>query len=380
MQHKANTFLEKKLNERKEQNALRFLRFNHSLIDFCSNDYLGFAQSTKLNSYTQEIFDCLETNNINGSTGSRLLAGNTVYVEQLEKKIASFHNTEAGLIFNSGYDANVGLFSSLLQKEDTIIYDELIHASMHDGIRLSKANAFAFKHNDLLHLEERLQIANGVIYVAIESIYSMDGDEALLLDIAALCKKYTANLIVDEAHATGITSNGGKGLVQQYNLENKIFARVHTFGKALGCHGAIVLGSNLLRDYLINFARSFIYTTALPLHSLASIAAAFKLLQESDDTIAVLQKRIAFYKKEIKSNFNILSIESNSAIQTIVVAGNDKVKALATVIQNDGFDVRPILSPTVPKGKERLRICIHSFNTEVEISGFVKSINKHIQS
>lgn len=238
----------------------------NNLIDFCSNDYLGFARSEKLTKHTTKENSKLK--NTNGSGGSRLLAGNTSYAENLEAYISKFHNAEAGLIYNSGYDANVGLFSAIGQKGNTIIYDELIHASVHDGMKMSSATTYAFRHNDLKHLEERLKIAEGIIYVAVESVYSMDGDYALLKDISLLCKKYKANLIVDEAHSTGITSNGGKGRVQELNLEKEIFARVHTFGKGLGCHGAVVLGSNLLRDYLINFSRAFIYTTALPVKKL----------------------------------------------------------------------------------------------------------------
>src|ERR1035437_1896961 len=223
MTFSANNFLSSALQKPQEQNALRKLIINNSLTDFCSNDYLGFARSEELLDSTEFELSTFKphishlTSNISnllGSTGSRLLAGNSAYAEELEKKIATFHNAEAGLIYNSGYDANVGLFSALGQKGDTIIYDELIHASVRDGIKLSSASAFMFRHNDISHLEERLKIAQGKIYVAVESIYSMDGDTALLKKISLLCKKYNANLIVDEAHATGITINNGKGVVQ----------------------------------------------------------------------------------------------------------------------------------------------------------------------
>jgi 8-amino-7-oxononanoate synthase len=339
---------------------------------------LGFANSKKLfDLIEQETASLVEgsQSNIIGSTGSRLLAGNSSYVEALEKKIALFHNASAGLIFNSGYDANVGLFSALGQKESTIIYDELIHASMHDGIRLSSASAFMFKHNDTKHLEERLKIAQGIIYVAVESIYSMDGDEAPLIKIAALCKHYNANLIVDEAHATGITSNNGKGLVQQFQLEDAVFARVHTFGKALGCHGAIVLGNELLRNFLINFSRSFIYTTALPIKNLIAINQSYQLLQHSQNTITELHQNIHYFKTQLSPNAKALLINSSSAIQCIVISGNDHVKSLASALQQKGFDVRPILSPTVQKGKERLRICIHAFNKHSDIAALCESIS-----
>ena len=375
----ADTFLSNSLYKRQEQNALRKLFIHAGLIDFCSNDYLGFAHSKELLDLTE-----LELSTFNfqlltlfGSTGSRLLTGNSVYAEELEKKIAGFHNAGAGLIYNSGYDANLGLFSALGQKGDTIIYDALIHASVHDGIKLSHASAFLFRHNNIFHLEERLKIAKGVIYIVVESIYSMDGDAAPLKEITSLCKKYNANLIVDEAHATGVTTNNGKGLIQQLSLEQDVFARVHTFGKALGCHGAIVLGSDLLRNFQINFSRSFIYTTALPVKSLIAVNQAYQLLQKRVELIQQLHGKINYFKDHLSENVKTQLIESDSAIQCIVVNGNDKVKNLAIVLQQCGYDVRPILSPTVPKGKERLRICIHTFNSNSQIEGLCDSINKN---
>lgn len=378
----ANQFLSDALRKREEANALRKLTTNNHLIDFCSNDYLGFASNqTLLNAAETELLQLKNSSTIHaitGSTGSRLLAGNSAYAENLEAKIALFHNAEAGLIFNSGYDANVGLFSALGQKDTTIIYDELIHASVHDGIRMSSASASIFKHNDLKHLEERLNVAKGITYVAVESIYSMDGDTAPLKEIALLCEKYNANLIVDEAHATGITANNGAGKVQELAVEKQVFARVHTFGKALGCHGAVILGSNLLRNYLINYSRAFIYTTALPLKSLVAIHQAYELLKVSEVLINTLHSNIAYFKNNLSTTVQNKLISSDSAIQCIVVEGNLQIKELAQKIRDNGFDVRPILSPTVAKGKERLRICIHSFNTFEQIAALCNTVNANI--
>ncbi len=376
MEFSANQFIKESLEKREAQNAFRKLLVNDNMIDFCSNDYLGFAKSIQLKSMIESEFQSLSYFN-NGSGGSRLLAGNTSYAELLEAKIANYHTADAGLIFNSGYDANVGLFASLGQKGHTIIYDELIHASVHDGMKMSQASTFLFKHNDLVHLEERLKQATGVIYVAVESIYSMDGDDAPLVDIVSLCKKYNANLIVDEAHATGITSNRGMGRVQELSLEKEVFARVHTFGKALGCHGAIILGSDLLRNYLINYARSFIYTTALPLHSLVAINQAYQLLLNSESEIVHLNSLISYFRAKCSSQ-KITCIESNSAIQCIVVSGNSEVKKTASILQASNFDIRPILSPTVAKGKERMRICIHAYNTKLEIDGVIQLLTQHL--
>ena len=353
--------------------ALRKLHVQEGLIDFCSNDYLGFARSALLQKAIEEEKSQLQFSG-NGSGGSRLLTGNTAYAENLEQYIAHVHAAEAGLIYNSGYDANIGLFAALGQTAATFLYDELVHASIHDGIKLSRAAAYPFKHNDLFHLEERLKIATGVVYVSVESVYSMDGDKAPLEELVLLCEKYNANLIVDEAHATGITANTGKGLVQLLNLENKVFARVHTFGKALGCHGAVVIGSNLLRDFLINFSRSFIYTTALPIHSLVAIRQSYELMQRDRIQVQQLNKNIQLLKKGLVVNKNIWLIESDTAIQSIIVPGNENAKKYSQALGAHGLDVRAILSPTVPKGKERLRICVHSYNSETEISNLVACI------
>jgi 8-amino-7-oxononanoate synthase len=376
------------LEERKQQSLFRSLRTPKNLTDFCSNDYLGFSKKIKQNS---EIYSFPS-----GATGSRLLAGNTQFIEDLEQEIADFHGAEAGLIFNSGYDANVGLLSSIPQKNDFLFTDELIHASMIDGARLSYATRYKFKHNDVENLAFRLQslennfqvslnqtltqnIKNHPIqtsniehqtsklFIAIESVYSMDGDLANLEAIVNLSEKYGANLIVDEAHATGVFGKNGRGLVAELGLENKVFARVVTFGKALGCHGAIVLGSRNLRDYLINFARSFIYTTAAPMHTHESVRQAYQLLKSSDFSNKKLYSLIHFFKEQAKQVPNLQIIESESAIQCIIITGNERCRKVATKLQNEGLDIRPIVSPTVPKGKERLRICLHEFNTEEEI-------------
>jgi 8-amino-7-oxononanoate synthase len=373
----ADSNLQQALQKRIELDALRYLRTPNQLIDFCSNDYLGFSRSATLQEAVENEWDTLPMH-YNGATGSRLISGNTTYAENLEKFIAGIHEAEAGLIYNSGYDANVGLFSALGQNDSatTFIYDELIHASIHDGIKLSRSTAYLFKHNDLYHLEERLKIAKGTIYVAVESIYSMDGDQAPLVEMVGLCEKYNANLIVDEAHATGITSNQGKGLVQLHQLEKRVFARVHTFGKAMGCHGAIVVGSSLLRTFLINFSRSFIYTTALPMNSLVAIHQAYKLLQNDGSSIQTLAENIQLFKQGLAAVPKIKLIESDSAIQSIIIKGNEAVKKYSQELEKEGLDIRPILSPTVPKGKERLRICIHAFNTASEINTLVNCIKQ----
>ena len=374
MSFSANTFLSDSLEKRKQQNNYRRLVNHDSLIDFCSNDYLGFAQSLLLKTkIAEELEQTQET--VNGSAGSRLLSGNSFYAEKLEARLAQFHQAETGLLYNSGYDANQGLISAVAHKGHTVLIDELIHASVHDGIKLSRAEKAVFKHNDVKDLEEQLKGLKGVVYVAIETIYSMDGDEAPLGEIIAVCKKYKANLIVDEAHATGITKNEGKGLVQKGGFEKDVFARVHTFGKGMGCQGAVVLGSNLLRDFLINYSRSFIYTTALPLSGLIAINQSYNLLEASEQTIAQLHELIDVFQAGVSDKVQLISRGNESPIQSIIIEGNKEVKRASKILQDAGYDVRPIVSPTVPKGEERLRICIHAFNSKSEVEGLYEAIN-----
>jgi len=367
-------FLNLKLKERENNLSLRNLSNSFPPIDFCSNDYLGFAKSEELTNLISETISNLP-NYKNGSGGSRLLSGNSAYIEETEQFIADFHQAECGLIFNSGYDANLGLLSSIPQRGDTIITDELIHASIIDGCRLSHATRYKFDHNNMIGLEAKLKIAKGNTFVVVESVYSMDGDLAPLSEIASLCEKYNANLIVDEAHATGIFGDLGKGLVHEYNLQNKVFARIVTFGKAIGVHGAIVLGSKSLRHFLINFARSFIYTTAAPVHNIVAVTVAYQQLAKSEHK--KIHKKIELFRKLIEEN-EIQSLNSLSTIQGIIFSTNEATKNASRILQDKGFDVRAILSPTVAVGKERLRICLHTFNTDEEITLLVNHL-KEIQ-
>jgi 8-amino-7-oxononanoate synthase len=371
----AEKFIKEKLDERRGAGNYRSLKTENSLVDFCSNDYLGFARSVILKNKIDE--EIKRTGVIsNGSTGSRLLTGNSRYAEELEQYLASLYGCEDALIFSSGYDANIGLFSSVPQRGDTIITDELIHASIIDGARLSYANRYVFKHNDLVSLEEKLKHAKGNCYVAIESVYSMDGDTPPIANIFELTEKYGANLIVDEAHSVGLY---GLGLVDA-DIKDRVFARIVTFGKALGCHGAVVLGSRLLKDYLVNFARSFIYTTAPSLHQLASIKMASELLAQSSADIESLKDNIMLFKQNLHPAANDMLTASDSAIQCVLLKSNEKAKQIAVGLQNAGLDARAILSPTVAAGGERIRICLHSFNTPVEIYLLTNFINNFIHA
>ena len=353
-----DAFLHKKLQERKDLNAYRQLKFPDGRIDFCSNDYLGVVKNNLLG-IDQEFEACRH-----GSTGSRLLAGNYPLIEETEKLIASFHEAEAGLIFNSGYDANVGLLSCVAQRGDTILYDHLSHASIRDGIRLSFARSVSFGHNNVEDLRNRIAQASGNKFVVTESVFSMDGDIAPIEQIVDVCKAFGAHLIVDEAHATGLLGERGEGLVQHEGFQSQCFARVHTFGKAVGCHGAIVLGSESLRNYLINFSRPFIYSTSLPESSILAIKRAYELFPGLHAERSHLKSLVGRFQDTHTSYQKAIS---NTAIQAVIVPGNENARELANKLQVSNLDVRPILYPTVPKGSERLRIVLHAFNTVAEL-------------
>jgi len=381
-----------KLSERATTNSLRKLSTQNNLVDFSSNDYLGFSQSKVI---FEKAHQYLVDNNLqqNGATGSRLLSGNQNLHVQVEQQLASFFNSKAALIFNSGYDANIGLFSSIPQRGDIILYDEYIHASIRDGIRLSNAKAYSFKHNDLPNLEQQIlrQAQNDnlshteliEVYVVTESVFSMDGDSPDLILLSKLCKKHNIHLIVDEAHAVGVLGKNGCGLVKELGLEKEVFATIVTFGKAIGCHGSAILGSEKLKEYLINFARSFIYTTALPPHALATIKISFEelvILSDSEESQQEkLQNNIQYFNQQLTTNNQQLNfIESNSAIHCCVIPGNERVKNIALQLQEKGFDVKPILSPTIKKGDERLRICLHAYNSKEEIDAILKLLTTFV--
>jgi 8-amino-7-oxononanoate synthase len=356
--------LQQKLAAREQEDSLRKLTHTSSLIDFSSNDYLGLARSKELFKQIHQKTSLIDVRN--GATGSRLLSGNSGFIEAVETKLARIFKSEEALIFNSGYTANLAVLSSIPQRHDTIIYDELAHACIKDGARLSLARSFSFKHNDLNDLESKLsRIVEGNVFIAVESIYSMDGDQCPLNELTILANKYNATIIIDEAHSTGSIGSNGAGLTVDLGLESKVAIRIYTFGKAMGIHGACVVGSKVIRDYLINFARPFIYTTALPPHGIASIECAFDFLSKNISLQQTLRSRVDLFLSRTTTITN--RVASTSSIQTAIFPGNSNVKNAATALQQAGLDVRPILSPTVPAGSERLRICLHTYNTDQEI-------------
>ncbi|WP_034645958.1 aminotransferase class I/II-fold pyridoxal phosphate-dependent enzyme [Cellulophaga geojensis] len=380
--------LQKKLEERQQNMSLRVLPMYKQLADFSSNDYLGFSGNASIFSATHKYL--VDSSFLqNGATGSRLLSGNHNLYDELESKLALFHQSKAAIVYNSGYDANIGFFSCVPQRGDLVFYDEYIHASIRDGIAMSNAKAYKFKHNNIADLEnlvERHTAAvkdnNSAVYVVTESVFSMDGDSPHLKEMALFCKEHKLFFVVDEAHAVGVFGSKGEGLVQQLQLTDLVFAHIITFGKALGCHGAAILGSEELKSYLVNFSRSFIYTTALAPHSLATILQSYYFLESKEGKVQqqLLQNAVKVFKSKVESSkLKQHFITSNSAIQCCLISGNNRVKSIAKKLEENGFNVKAILSPTVPKGEERLRFCLHAYNTPKEIEKVITVLHNYIR-
>lgn len=374
--------LKEKLSQRHHSDNLRVLP---SVIkngeDFFSNDYLGLAKEEAI--HEAALKKLYKTENINGSTGSRLLSGNHILHQKLEDFLKHFHHSDSALLFNSGYDANIGFFSSVPQRGDYIFYDELIHASIRDGIKMGFAKAIKFKHNDLADLAHKVELCRKKsareFYVVSETVFSMDGDSPNLLELANYCSDKKLHLVLDEAHAIGVFGNKGEGLVQKYALEEKVFARVVTFGKALGCHGAAILGAESLKKFLINYARSLIYSTSMSPYSVATIQSAYEWMLNRNHLQRQLTKKISLFN-DLKNQLELDNFyPSHSAIQSYVMKGNFEVKKASSMLHDKGFLVKAILSPTVPKNKERLRICLHCFNSDNQIEKLLKELKK-IQS
>lgn len=347
---------------------LRSLVTRQHLIDFSSNDYLGFSK---------EEFEHHD-NNLHGSTGSRLLNGNSILCEKLERKLAQFHQVEEALIFGSGYLANLGVLSTLPRRGDLILYDSLCHASIREGIKLSSAKSVKFQHNNLDHLATLLQKFKGderqQVYVVTESVFSMDGDTPDLNKLADLIQSSEhVHLILDEAHSLGVHGDSGEGLCQSLDLAGRPLIRVVTFGKALGAHGSAVLCSNKIKQFLINFCRPFIYTTALPDSVISRIFSAYQALEGGHPALKKLKANITYFNQQVLwAGLRHRFRESETPIQIFDCKGNRHARQLEKMLLSAGYDVRAILSPTVTEGYERLRICLHSFNSKPQMEGLIR--------
>lgn len=338
----------------------RFMKyFSEDLIDFASNDFLGFSK--------------------NKTVSEEILENKPTFVE-VEDIIAAFHQTESASIFNSVQEANFCFFSLIPQKDDLILYDELCHESILQGIQLSNANLYPFKHNDFEDLEKIILKESSKnqeqipIYIITESVFSMDGDTPNLEELAQLSQKYRCNLVLDESNAFGVFGSKGEGFVQMLSLQDFCFARIMTFKNALGFAGATIVGSKDLKKYLGNFDASSISP-----NSAASILFAYKHLESEKKTIERLRENSLHFNQELNLlGLKPLFVRSKSAIQSAIISGNQNVKRIADQFQEKGFDVKVILSPAVPEGQERLRFCLHSFNSKEEISEVLRLLSRFV--
>ena len=352
-----DAYFKKNLNDRKNNGLYRQLKEFNNLTDFSSNDYLGIAKK-----------------NATGATGSRLISGNYNEIESLEYDFANLLSAPSALYFGAGYLANIGLIPTVTDRFSTIFSDELIHASLIDGIRLSYAKRFSFKHNDLSHLDKLLQKQEGRKIIIAETVYSMDGDSVDLASLFKIAANYQDTyVILDEAHGLGISGKNNMGMAQNFLSHPSCLAIVYPLGKAAGLSGAFVVGSKLLKDYLINFSRPFIYSTGPSKLLIHALHKQLKALTEKD--ISNLKKLKAYFINFIDKKYNILSGEFGAIVSIIT---KEKSKFLEQQLLSNNLFVKAILSPTVPEGKERLRICFHDYNSFEEVDQLIKILNSSV--
>jgi 8-amino-7-oxononanoate synthase len=333
-------------------------------VNLCSNDYLGLSTDPRL---ARAVAASLEAGSPVASTGSRLLSGNAAPWEELESRFARLIGTEAALFFSSGYAANVGLLTAILRPDDTVFSDASNHASLIDGMRLSRARKVIFPHLDLDFLEDALgrSDSGGRKFIVVESLFSMEGDRAPLPELLSLADRYGADLIVDEAHATGVFGPQGRGLVAAAGANTRVLATVHPCGKALASAGAFVCGTETLKRFLVNRARTFIYSTALPPYFAAQIAKVVEIIAEADAERQRLESLAGLLRSRLQDGgFSIGT--SNSQIVPVLLGETDATVHYARELSRHGFAVRPIRPPTVPQGHSRLRLSVTTrFSEEV---------------
>lgn len=340
----------------RERNQLRSLTQLQG-VNLCSNDYLGLAEDPRLK---QAVLESVEKSNRVGGTGSRLLSGHDPVWNELEEEFAAFAGTEAALYFANGYAANVGLLSAVLGKDDVVFSDAANHASLIDGIRLSGARKVIYPHRDLNFLEHSLRIHQKETcrkVIVTESVFSMDGDVAKIAIMQKLAARYGASLVVDEAHATAVHGPSGAGMVAEAGLTQEILAVVHTCGKALASAGAFVCGTRVLREFLINHARTLIFSTAMPPYAAGQIRAALRLAQIMDAERKMLLDNSIATAWALQPAGAIL-VERSSQIIPVIIGANEGALAAARFLQEQGFAVRAIRPPTVPVGTARLRLSL----------------------
>lgn len=349
------------------RDGVRYIVNGRACINFCSNDYLGFADDpvTRLGAReTIEAWGC-------GAGASRLISGNLDIIRALEYTLAEWKQTPAALVFASGYMANIGVLTSLAGSDDTIFLDRLSHASLVDGVRLSRARLKVFPHNDIERLDTLLAgVKTGKKLVVTESVFSMDGDTAPLRELVTICKKRGAVLIVDEAHALGVYG-GGRGLVNEYGLAEDVDVIIGTLSKALGSQGGFVAGSRILVEYLVNTSRSFIYSTGLSPVSAGAALAALRFLAANSARIEKLWYNISRFRSQMDE----LHIQGRGPICPVITGESETALNLARRLVEEGYLVPAIRPPTVPAGSARIRITLSAIHSEEQIDGLARAIH-----
>lgn len=340
-------------------------------VDFSSNDYLGLSNHPEMIKTAQEASAKYGT----GSGGSRLLSGDRTLFHDLEDLTASFKGKPSSLVFNSGYQANTGIISALYSKGDAVFADKLVHASIIDGILLSGARLFRYRHNDMAHLEDLLKKESGNFkksLIVTESVFSMDGDAAPLKDICALKERYGCSLMVDEAHATGVFGKNGSGLAEETGTTEAIDLLMGTFSKALGSFGAYLACPERVKQYLINTCRSFIYSTALPPGVIACNIKAIELVRKEDGR----RKKVLMLSSLLRDGFKAKGLKVLGCTQIIPVLAGENARAvkMSQDLKNAGIRALPIRYPTVPKGEARIRFSVNYDHTDKMIKDAVNAI------
>jgi len=346
-------------------------------LDFASNDYLALAESREL----KEAAEAALARGVPvGAGGSRLLRGNHPEHESLEEEAARFFRAQSALFFGAGFSANEALLATLPQRDDCIFYDAFVHASAHDGMRLSRAPRAAFAHNDVTALDDairgwRAKGGAGRPWIAIESLYSMDGDMAPLEDLAAVAARHEAFLLVDEAHATGVYGPGGRGLAARFEGGENVVT-VHTCGKALGVSGALVCLAAPLREFLVNRCRNFIFATAPSPLVAACVRASLQLVEIAEERREALRARVALAGRELQRLCNVAP--SGTQVQPVIVGADARAMSLAARMRARGYDIRAIRPPTVPEGTARLRLSLTLHASEAQIARMIADLSEEL--
>jgi 8-amino-7-oxononanoate synthase len=344
-------------------------------VSLCSNDYLALSDDARLKAAVARAVECAGRV---GATGSRLLSGHAAAWDLAEREFANFVGTEAALFFSSGYAANVGLLSAVLKPGDVVFSDALNHASLIDGVRLSRAEKVIYPHADLGALEAGLAAhrhSAGARVIVSESTFSMDGDAAPVEELLGLARRYDAELILDEAHATGVCGPEGRGRAAAAGREHEVFATMHPCGKALASVGAFVCGSETLKRYLINRARTFIFSTALPPYIAEQVRAALELARAAEDRRAHLREVAALLRGGLAAS-GFETREGDSPIVPVIFGDNEAALFYAEFLQGRGFAVRAIRPPTVPEGTSRLRLSLTARVTREDVQGLIAALGE----